>query len=234
MKELSLDISSNSYTPYSKKPESCLILGSSGVVYPGVRVENISFPLTIPAVQAGVCSCLGNADNPVGVIGSKSNNDNLLEFWAQTFQLKTLDRLPDETILYDPLIDGINDVTKRLKKLCKKSVSDRSGFPVSALLETENGYIPGVNIEFEQWNLGLCAERVAIVRAIAAGFNEFKSIHIYAPKSEFISPCGACRQVLYEFMPDGLVELHHDDESKSKHFVSDLLPNGFTTNSLKK
>jgi len=234
LKELSLDISSNSYTPYSKKPESCLILGSSGVVYPGVRVENISFPLTIPAVQAGVCSCLGNRDKPVGVMDGKSNNDDLSEFWTQTFQLKTLDRLPDDSVLYDPLIDGINDVTGQLKNLCEKSVSDRSGFPVSALLETQQGYIPGVNIEFEQWNLGLCAERVAIARAIAAGFNEFKGIHIYAPKSEFISPCGACRQVLYEFMPEQVAQLHHDDDTKSSHFVSHLLPNGFTTNSLKK
>lgn len=235
MKELNIDISSKSYTPYSKKPESCLILGSSGIVYPGVRVENISFPLTIPAFQAGICSCLGNGDEPVGVIDGNSNNDDgLSEFWIQTFQLKTLDRLPDESELYDPLIDGINDVAGRLKKLCEKSVSDRSGFPVSALLKTQKGNIPGVNIEFEQWNLGLCAERVAIARAIAAGFNEFTGIHIYAPKSEFISPCGACRQVLYEFMPDELVELHHDDESKSTHFVSHLLPNGFTTNSLKK
>jgi len=164
----------------------------------------------------------------------KSNNDDLSEFWTQTFQLKTLDRLPDDSVLYDPLIDGINDVTGQLKNLCEKSVSDRSGFPVSALLETQQGYIPGVNIEFEQWNLGLCAERVAIARAIAAGFNEFKGIHIYAPKSEFISPCGACRQVLYEFMPEQVAQLHHDDDTKSSHFVSHLLPNGFTTNSLKK
>lgn len=234
MKEFTIDISSNSYTPYSEKPESCFILGSSGTTYPGVRVENISFPLTITAVQAGVCSCLGNGDKPVGVIDGNSNNNHLSEFWTHTFHLKKLDRLPDDSMLFDPLIRDKNDVPNQLKKLCKKSVSGRSGFPVSALLETQDGYIPGVNIEFEQWNLGLCAERVAVARALALGYNEFKGIHIYAPKSEFISPCGACRQVLYEFMPDELVELHHDDESKSRHFVSHLLPNGFTTNSLKK
>ena len=231
MKEYNFDISSSSYSPYSEKPESCLILGSSGMIYPGVRVENVSFPLTIPATQAAVCSCLGNGDKPLGVIETNSRN-RISDFWIQAFHLKILNEYPDSSTFYDPLINEIDGVKNYLKKLCKKSVSDRSKFPVSALLKVENGYIPGVNIEFEQWNLGLCAERVALSRAIAAGVNKFNRIHIYAPKSDYISPCGACRQVLYELMPDQEVELHHDNETKSTHIVSHLLPNGFTTNSL--
>lgn len=233
MKEFNFDISSSSYTPYSEKQESCLILGSTGVIYPGVRVENVSFPLTIPAVQAAVCSCLGNDDKPVGVT-ENSSQDDISDFWIQAFHLNKLDELPEGSTLYDPIIDHTENVKALLKNLCEKSVSDRSGFPVSALLKVDNGFIPGVNIEFKQWNLGLCAERVALSRAIAAGYNEFQGMHIYAPKSDYISPCGACRQVLYELMPDQELELHHDDQTKSRHIVSHLLPNGFTTNSLKK
>lgn len=203
------------------------------MIYPGVRIENVSFPLTIPATQAAVCSCLGNGDKPIGVIETSSMSD-ISDFWMQAFHLKKLDKYHKNSTLYVPLVDEIDDVKNYLKNLCEKSVSDRSGFPVSALLKVENGYIPGVNIEFDQWNLGLCAERVALSRAIAAGYNEFQGMHIYAPKSDYISPCGACRQVLYELMPDQEVELHHDGESKSTHIVSHLLPNGFTTNSLKR
>ncbi len=203
------------------------------MIYPGVRVENVSFPLTIPAIQSGVCSCLGNEDEPVGVITTNSRDD-ISDFWVQTFHLKIMDEVPGDSPMYDPRIERVNDMTTQLKKLCELSVSDRSGFPVSALLKTESGFIPGVNIEFEQWNLGLCAERVALSRAIAAGYTEFHGMHIYAPKSDYISPCGACRQVLFELMPDQEIELHHDDESTSRHIVSHLLPYGFTTNSLKK
>ena len=233
MKEYNFDISFNSYSPYSEIQETCLILGSSGMIYPGARVENVSFPLTIPAIQAGVCSCLANDDNPVGVIEKKSLND-ISEFWVQAFHLKKVEQIPETSTLYNPLIEEVDNIINYLQELSEKSVSDSSGFPVSALLKTKNGFIPGVNIEFEQWSLGLCAERVALSRAIAAGINDFHSIHIYAPKSDYISPCGACRQVLYELMPDHIVELHHDDESKTRHIVSHLLPYGFTTNSLKK
>lgn len=233
MKELNFDISSRSYTPYSEKPDSCLILGSSGLIYPGVRVENISFPLTIPAIQAAICSCLGNSDKPVGVIDNHSQ-DHISDFWIKTFDLKKVVKIPENSRLFDPLIKEVDQVISQLKKLCDMSVSDKSGFPVSALLETENGFIPGVNIEFDHWNLGLCAERVALSRAIAAGYTEYTRMHIYAPKSEYISPCGACRQVLVELMPDQEVELHHDVESTSRHIISHLLPNGFTTNYLKR
>lgn len=201
------------------------------MIYPGVRIDNISFPLTIPAIQAAVCSCLGNGDKPVGIINYNRDQD-ISEFWVHVFKLKKLDKIPEHSTLYDPLVEEVDHVTHFLKDLCDMSVSEYSGFPVTALLKTESGFIPGVNIEFEEWSLGLCAERVALSRAIAAGYEDFHEMHIYAPKSEFISPCGACRQVLFELMPDQFVELHHDEESKSRHLVSHLLPNGFTTNSL--
>ena len=203
------------------------------MIYPGVRIENASFPLTIPANQAGICSCLGNGDIPIGILHQNSQND-ASNFWNQTFDLKKMSKIPDGASLYDPLIEGQISIPERLKKLCKLSISDRSGFPVSALLETQDGFIPGVNIEFEQWNFGLCAERVALSRAKAAGYNKTKAIHIYAPESDYISPCGSCRQVLFELMPDGEVHLYHDEESISRHFVTHLLPNGFTSISLKK
>lgn len=233
MKNFNPDISSRSYSPYSNRPAQCYVLGESDIIYPGVRVENISFPLTIPAEQAAVCSCLGNRDKPVSFIENDSEN-NVNDFWVRAFDLERTQQVAENASLYDPLIEVTRSVIDTLKDLCNIAVSGESGFPVTALLKVNDGFIPGVNIEFKEWNLGLCAERVAISRALASGYTDFFGIHIYAPKSEYISPCGACRQVLNELMPDQMVELHHDEESQTRHFISHLLPNGFTTNSLKK
>lgn len=208
-------------------------MGKSGLCYPGIRIENISFPLTIPAVQAAVCSCLANDDKPLSIIQQNTVSE-LSTSWINKFNLTEWDTLPDDSSVYDPAIKKIEDIKATLKKLCDLSVADHSNFPVSVLLKTDKGFIPGVNVEFDEWNLGLCAERVAISRALAAGYSNFEEIHIYAPKSEYISPCGACRQVLFELMPDQMVKLYHNDQSVSAHFVSHLLPNGFTSSSLRK
>lgn len=233
MRNFNFDISSRSYAPYSNRIEHCHVLGKSGLIYPGVRIENSSFPLTIPAEQAAVCSCLGNRDQPIAIVQNDSEK-KVSDFWIQSFDLKWIKRVPENSSLYEPLIDTTENVVDQLKNLSKIAVSDKSGFPVAALLNVSNGFIPGVNIEFEEWNLGLCAERVALSRAVASGYKEFSGMHIYAPNSEYISPCGACRQVLIELMPDQMVDLHHNEDSQSRHFVSHLLPNGFTPNSLKR
>lgn len=233
MKKPYSDIASFSYTPYSNSGEFCFVIGHSGICYPGVRVENISFPLTIPADQAAICSCLGNRDHPVAIFDS-SRSTTLSGVWRKKFNLRELENIPEDAEMYDPVIKKIDDILVHLQKLCKSTVSNQSDFPVTVLLKTTGGYIPGVNIEFDEWNLGLCAERVALSRALASGYSEFLGMHIYAPKSEYISPCGACRQVLFELMPDQILELHHDDQSLSRHLVSHLLPHGFTSSSLKK
>lgn len=227
------DIASLSYTPYSNSGEFCLIQGESGLYYAGVRIENISFPLTIPANQAAICSCLGNGDHPVAILDS-SRSHKLSYFWIEKFGLNELENNPDNQNLFDPLIRTLDDVQLQLKELVEFTYTDESNFPVAALLKTSHGFIPGVNVEFEEWNLGLCAERVAISRALASGYSDFECMHIYAPNSDYISPCGACRQVLYELMPNQELQLHHDDHSLSRHTVSHLLPHGFTSSTLKK
>lgn len=228
-----MDLDQRNYIPYSQSPRSCYIRGKSGLSYPGVRVENISFPITISAIQAAICSCLANKDQPVALTQAYEKS-KLDHFWIQMYDLdfSQSDKTPEE--LYKPLIDQNIETDRLLSDLCKQAVTNESDFPVSALLLTDKGYVPGVNVEFPDWNLGLCAERVAVTRALAAGLKEFKRMHIYAPKSDFCSPCGTCRQVLYEHMPDATLELHHDLDSVTRHIVSQLLPYGFTSQSLRK
>ncbi len=221
------------YSPYSKTEETCLVLGESGSYYPGVRIENISFPLTISAIQAGICSCLANGDTPVSIYQNTPVSE-LRSYWIEEFNLSFYSTFPSNPHLYNPLITEEIDIPETLDALCTKAVTIHSEFPVTALLKTEDGFVPGVNTEVSAWSLGLCAERVAISRAIAAGLHEFTNMHIYAPKGQFSSPCGACRQVLAEHMPGKPVELHHDKETLSKHFTNHLLPYGFITKSLNK
>lgn len=77
-----------------------------------------------------------------------------------------------------------------------------SKFPVAAALETASGRIfTGCNVENLSFGLTLCAERVALTTAIAAGERSFSRVLILSTALEPISPCGACRQVLAEFHP---------------------------------
>lgn len=224
----------NSYAPYSNLEEYCLVEGSSGLFYPGTRIENISFPLTISAVRGAICSCLANNDRPVSIYQNEPISE-LLNFWKEEYNIERIHQLPDSPDLFDPLITDEIDVMTTLQDLTKYSVTPHSDFPVTALLETDMGYIAGVNIEVSAWSLGLCAERTAISRAVTAGYGDnLRRMHVYAPKGDFSSPCGSCRQVLADIMPSQQVVLHHGNQTSSTHFVKDLLPYGFTSSSIKR
>ena len=80
--------------------------------------------------------------------------------------------------------------------------SPSSGFAVGAALLCEDGSIfTGCNVENLSFGLTMCAERVALGSAVAAGNRKFRCIAIAADTDEVLSPCGACRQVLAEFNP---------------------------------
>lgn len=228
------DLSERVYSPYSDhKSEWCVVMGASGIAYPGVRVENISFPLTITSIHGAICSCLGAGDRPVAyVAGNESNPLELEEHWRNVFNLDKLDSIPDSAVPYNPLISSSIIPDEELEKLTHQAVIPQSNFPVASLLKVEDGYIPGVNVEFDSWSLGLCAERVAIFRAISNGYSDFKELLISAPNGDFSSPCGACRQVLLEWMPRGVIKLQHGDGSHSTHNTMDLLPYAFSSSNL--
>ena len=91
------------------------------------------------------------------------------------------------------------------RKAARMAYAPYSRFPVGAALEIEDGRIvTGCNIENASYGLTICAERVALGAALAQGFRRFKRLAIVAPRSPYPpSPCGACRQVLAEFVPPG-------------------------------
>lgn len=226
----------HSYVPYSENQEACIVESKSGKIYPGVRIENISYPLTISAIQAACTICLSEGEQPVKLY-IESSDIQQLRFWVDEFNLEVIQtkNLPDNT--FAPMLHAAEpdlDTDKKLKALLKQAVTPNSDFPVSAILFVEGGYFEGVNVEVSDWSMGLCAERVALSKAVASGIRDFNSMEIHTKKGEISSPCGACRQVLSELLPFHKIKLHHADGTLSEHLSVDLLPFSFTSRALKK
>ncbi|HKB13245.1 MAG TPA: cytidine deaminase [Vicinamibacterales bacterium] len=100
-----------------------------------------------------------------------------------------------------------------------------SHFKVGAALETGDGTIvTGCNIENATYGLTICAERVAMFKALSEGHRVFTRIAIVADTEAPTPPCGACRQILWEFGGNLEIELADLKEPKGKHWLKDLLP----------
>jgi cytidine deaminase len=103
-----------------------------------------------------------------------------------------------------------------------------SGFKVGAALETSDGFIvSGCNIENATYGLTLCAERVALVKALSDGRSSFTRIVIVADTDDPTPPCGPCRQLLWEYCGDIDVILANLERTTATLRLSALLPMPF-------
>jgi len=122
------------------------------------------------------------------------------------------------------------------KKVLPNSYSKYSHFKVAAALKLKNGeVITGVNIENASFGLTNCAERSALFTAYSKGVRkeEIKEMLITTENNDFISPCGACRQVMSELMPsDSLIHLANNKGDIKTILNKDLLPFAFTEEDL--
>jgi cytidine deaminase len=116
----------------------------------------------------------------------------------------------------------------------KNAVASYSNFKVGAALETTDGtVITGVNVENATYGLTICAERVAMFTALAAGHRTFRRIAVVADTEAPTPPCGACRQILWEFGGDLAVTLANTRRVTGRHQLADLLPLPFDARLLK-
>ena len=107
----------------------------------------------------------------------------------------------------------------------RHAVASYSHFKVGAALETASGIIiPGCNVENATYGLTVCAERVAMFTALAAGHRRFRRIAVVADTLAPTPPCGACRQILWEFGGDLEVILANLRRETGRHQLKDLLP----------
>jgi cytidine deaminase len=107
----------------------------------------------------------------------------------------------------------------------ERAVADFSGFKVGAALETTDGQIiTGCNIENASYGLTVCAERVAIFKALSEGHRAFTRIVVVADTASPTPPCGACRQIMWEFCGDIEVAMANLTAVAATLQMKDLLP----------
>ncbi len=108
-----------------------------------------------------------------------------------------------------------------------------SKFQVGAALEDVDGRIhTGCNVENATYGLTVCAERVAVFKAISEGVRQFRRIAVAADTDNLTPPCGACRQILWEFCGDIAIHLVNPRGKSETVRLSELFPRPFDVNYL--
>lgn len=115
------------------------------------------------------------------------------------------------------------------KEAAQKSYSPFSKFAVGAGVLTSSGKVyGGCNIENSSFGMTICAERCAIFKAVSDGEKEVLAVAIYSPNEDDCYPCGACRQVMYEFQGEKEIEIITEEKGELNiKKMSDFLPFGF-------
>src|SRR5688500_18260762 len=102
----------------------------------------------------------------------------------------------------------MNLLIEAATKSLKKAYNPYSGLSVGCALKTSSGKIyDGINIENSVFGLAICAERVAVFKAVSEGSVDIEEIAVVASTGKPVYPCGACRQVLFEFNPKTKIHL---------------------------
>jgi cytidine deaminase len=132
----------------------------------------------------------------------------------------------------------MNEELKKLiesaKQVREKAHAPFSEFKVGAAVETKDGRVfIGCNIESASYGLTVCAERVAIWKAVSEGEKEFTNLTVVADSEELTPPCGACRQIIWEFCGDVPVTFANLTGSVETVQMKELLPRAFDTKFLK-
>jgi cytidine deaminase len=125
--------------------------------------------------------------------------------------------------------DGLVEAATRAQQ---QAYAPYSRYRVGAAVEGEDGSVfAGCNVENASYGLVMCAERVAIGAAVAAGIRRFRRIVVVSDSEPPAAPCGACRQVIFEFAPDADV-LAIGPRSSHRWTMRDLLPAAFSGSQL--
>lgn len=117
---------------------------------------------------------------------------------------------------------------KKAIKAKESAHAPYSNFSVGAILVTEKEKLfSGCNIESSSYSLTVCAERVAIFKAVSEGEKDFRQIFIATDLERYCPPCGACRQVLWDLAGNIKVTMINRDGNHISKMLSNLFPDAF-------
>src|SRR6186713_2205124 len=126
------------------------------------------------------------------------------------------------------------DLIKAAGDARERAFAPYSNFEVGAAVEADGGNIyNGCNVESASYGLSVCAERVAIWKGISCGEKSFGRIAVVVDTEELTPPCGACRQIIWEFCGDVPVILANLQGKTETFQMSALLPHAFDSTFLK-
>jgi cytidine deaminase len=109
-----------------------------------------------------------------------------------------------------------------------QSLAPFSNFLVGAAIKTAAGKIyTGCNVESASYGLTVCAERVAIWKALSEGERQFTELAIVADTEMLTPPCGTCRQIIHEFCKDAAIVLANLRDETQRCSIEELLPRAF-------
>ena len=252
-----------SHVPYSGAAAGVAVLLVDGRWTAAPRLENASYPLTIPALQGALALAALAGGAPVAVASTAPLTPGDLAAIAQQFggtwhaAAPDLARLggapghgaaPDLARLGDTLPEVGRAATLELdagdatpdtdlaQQAAHRAVVPASDFPVGAVVTDDAGRrMLGANVEdAADWTRGLCAERTALVAARAAGFGPVRRLTVACLRAPGGSPCGGCRQVIAELAPDAQVVIWQGDAAPQVTSAQALLPGAFQGDSLRR
>lgn len=136
---------------------------------------------------------------------------------------------------------NISEFRMEYGKLIKYAVTAKrnasapySGFAVGAALLSKSGRVfTGSNVESSSFGLSMCAERVALFKALSEGDRDFVAIAIASDATKPCPPCGACRQLLWDYAPNLMVLIASAENSFKQLSLRELLPEPFDAGFLK-
>ena len=131
--------------------------------------------------------------------------------------------------------EDIESLIETAKRARQQSVAPFSNFLVGAAVRTASGKVyTGCNVESASYGLTVCAERVAIWKALSEGERNFTDLAVVADTETLTPPCGTCRQIIWEFARGANIVFANLDGKSEEFHMKDLLPHAFDAKFLKK
>ena len=130
--------------------------------------------------------------------------------------------------------EGLEPLIEAAKRARLQSVAPFSNFLVGAAVRTADGKVyTGCNVESASYGLTVCAERVAIWKALSEGERQFTELVVVADTETLLPPCGTCRQIIWEFAREATIVFANTEGKTEEFHIADLLPRAFDARFLK-